>query len=177
MRATLGVLALLSCSAAWAGVPETVDPGAIPNYKVIAPGIAAAGQPSAEVLPKLGELGFKTVINLRTAGEGGPANEQAVVESQGLRYVSVPMTAATMSLADVLAVEKVLADPASGPVLFHCAASNRVGGVWAAIQARKGKSVEDALAAGRAAGLASAPMEQAVRRVLATAPPGSSPDR
>ena len=58
------------------GVPETVDPAQIPNYKKVTPTLAAAGQPTAEVLPKLGALGFKTVINLRMPNEDQPANER-----------------------------------------------------------------------------------------------------
>jgi uncharacterized protein (TIGR01244 family) len=166
MRSTLALLLLSSAAVVCAGVAETVDPAQIPAYKVIAPGIVAAGQPAPDVLPKLGAMGFKTVLNLRMPDEGGPANEREVVEGQGLRYVSVPVTAASLSLADVLAIEKVLDDPAAGPVLFHCASSNRTGGVWAVIQARKGKSLDAALAAGREAGLKGATMEDAVRRLV-----------
>ncbi len=115
-------------------------------------------------------MGFRTVVNLRTEKEGA-AEERAVVEAQGLRYVSVPMTADTFSLADVEAVEKVLDDPSAGPVLLHCASSNRVGATWAVIQARKGKSLEEAEAAGREAGLHSPQMEAAVRRVLGAPAP------
>ena len=68
------------------------------------------------------------MIDLRSAIEG-LAEEKASVESQGLRYVSVPITAQSFSLADALKVKGVLDDPASGPVLLHCASSNRVGGV------------------------------------------------
>ena len=63
-------------------------------------------------------------------------------------------------------------------MLLHCASSNRVGGAWAVIQARKGKSLEEAEAAGRAAGLHSPQMEAAVRRVLgvpAPATPAAAP--
>jgi uncharacterized protein (TIGR01244 family) len=165
MRSALVLAACLSAAALHAQVPQSVDPGQIPAYKVIAPGIVAAGQPAPDVLPKLGAMGFKTVLNLRMPDEGGPANELEIVESQGLRYVSVPMTAASFSLADVEAVEKVIGDPAAGPILFHCASSNRVGGTWAAIQARRGKSLDEALASGREAGLKSGPMEDAVRRL------------
>jgi uncharacterized protein (TIGR01244 family) len=167
MRFSLVAAACLSAGVLYAQVPEAVDPAEIPNYKRIAPAIAAAGQPSPESLTKLGSMGFKTVLNLRQAGEGGPANEREVVEGQGLRYVSVPMTAATFSLADVLAVEKVLNDPAAGPVLLHCASANRVGGTWAAVLARRGQSLDDALAKGHEAGLKSGAMEEAVKRVLA----------
>jgi uncharacterized protein (TIGR01244 family) len=166
MRPTIFLTACLSATALLAQVPEAVDPGQIPNYKMIAPGLVAAGQPAPEALAKLSSMGFKTVLSLRMPGEGGTANEREVVEGQGLRYVSVPMTAATFSLADLQAVEKVLGDPAAGPILFHCTSANRVGGVWAAVQARRGASLDAALAKGREAGLRSSAMEEAVKRVL-----------
>jgi uncharacterized protein (TIGR01244 family) len=167
MRSAIVVAACLSAAVLHAQVPEAVDPVQIPSYKVIAPGIVAAGQPAPEVLPKLGAMGFKTVLNLRMPNEGGPANEREVVLGQGLRYVSVPMTAASFTLADVEAVEKVIGDPAARPILFHCAASIRVGATWAAILARQGKSLDEALAGGHEAGLKSGPMEDAVKRLLA----------
>jgi uncharacterized protein (TIGR01244 family) len=160
------LVAVLGAAPAWAGVPEAVDPARIPAYQVLGIDLAAAGQPVPEALASLRDMGFRTVVNLRTEKEGA-AEERAVVEAQGLRYVWVPVTPESFSLADVEAVEKVLADPSSGPVLLHCASSNRVGGVWAVVQARRGKSPAEAEAAGRAAGLHSPQMEAAVRRVLA----------
>ena len=153
-------------AAAAAEAPETVK--GIPNYKRLSPDLAAAGAPSAEAVSRLKELGFKTVIDLRTAKEGA-AEEKAAVESQGLRYVSVPMTAATLSLDDVRKVAGVLDDPDAGPVLLHCARSVRAGAVIGAVQALKGKSLAEAEAAGRAAGLTDGPMVEAMRRVAAEA--------
>jgi uncharacterized protein (TIGR01244 family) len=170
MRHTLLLCSILTAAAASAGVPETMDPGQIPYYKLLTPGIATAGQPSSQALPKLAALGFKTVINLRMPGEDAPPDERAVVEGQGLRYVHVPLTAASLSAADVAAVEKVLDDPAAAPVLFHCTTSNRVGAVWALVQVRKGRSLDDALAAGREAGLRSPVLEEAVRKLATPAP-------
>jgi uncharacterized protein (TIGR01244 family) len=161
------LVALLGASPVRAGVPEAVDPARIPGYRVLETGLAAAGQPVPEALASLGDMGFRTVVNLRTEAEGA-AEERAAVEAQGLRYVWVPVTPESFSLADVEAVEKVLADPSSGPVLLHCGSSNRVGGVWAVVQVRRGKSPAEAEAAGRAAGLHSPQMEAAVRRVLAS---------
>lgn len=149
--------------------PLTVEPGSIPNYRLLQPGLATAGQPSPEALAKLKDMGFRTVVNLRTEQEGA-ADEREVVEGQGLRYVSVPVTHDSLSRADALAVEKVVRDPSSGPVLLHCASSNRVGAVWALVQAHEGKGVEEALAAGREAGLRSPALEEAVRRILASPP-------
>jgi uncharacterized protein (TIGR01244 family) len=166
MKTPLLVLtAALGAASVSAGVPQTVEPAAIPAYRLLHPGLAVAGQPTPEALRGLEAMGFRTIVNLRPETEG-PPDERAVVEAQGLRYVSIPFTADTFSLADVEALEKVLDDPAAGPVLLHCGSSNRVGGAWAVIQARKGKSLEVAVAAGRAAGLHSPQMEAAVARVL-----------
>jgi uncharacterized protein (TIGR01244 family) len=169
--------AVFSAASAGAGVPQAVEPAVIPAYRLIHPGLAVAGQPTPEAIRGLGGMGFRTVVNLRSEREG-PAEERAAVEAQGLRYVSIPMMPDTFSLADVEAVEKILDDPSAAPVLLHCASSNRVGGTWAVIQARKGKSLEEAEAAGRTAGLHSPQMVAAVRRVLgvpAPAPASSAP--
>jgi len=168
------VAVALGAACASAGVPETVEPAVIPAYRLIRPGLAAAGQPTPEALRGLREMGFRTVVNLRQEKEG-PVDERALVEAQGLRYVSIPVTADTFSLADIDAVEKILDDASAAPVLLHCASSNRVGAAWAVIQARKGKTLEEAEAAGRAAGLHSPQMEAAVRRVLAPAPATAPP--
>ena len=151
-------------------VPATMDPAAIPNYTRVRPGLAAAGKPSPAAIGHLKEQGFKTVIDLRSENEG-LAEEKASVEGQGLRYVSVPMTAASFTLADARKVKSVIEDPASGPVLLHCASSNRVGGVIAVIEAKNGKSLEQAIEEGKKAGLRSDPMVEAVRRVLAEPAP------
>lgn len=166
MRHRAVIVALVVAAACTsARVPEAVAPASIPAYRVLGPRLAAAGQPTPQALARLDEMGFRTVVNLRTEKEGA-AEERAVVEAQGLRYVWVPVTAESFSSADVDAVRKVLDDPSSGPVLLHCASSNRVGAVWAVMQSREGRPLEEALAAGRAAGLGSPPMEAAVRRVL-----------
>ena len=156
----------MSAVAVAAEPPETVE--GIANYKRLSAGLAAAGAPSAEAALRLKALGFKTVIDLRTDGEG-TAEEKAAVEKQGLRYVSVPMTPATFSLDDARTVAKVLDDPEAGPVLLHCGSSNRVGAVYGVVQALKGKTLAEAEAAARDAGLRSEPMIEAMRRVAAEA--------
>jgi uncharacterized protein (TIGR01244 family) len=164
-----GVVALVligtAVSAGAGELPQTVDAARIPAYQLVSPALAAAGQPSPEALASLKEMGFRTVVNLRPPAEG-PSDEKAVVEAEGLRYVNVPVMPDTFRLDDVLAVQAVLDDPSAGPVLLHCASSNRVGGVVAVLASRRGKALEEALAAGKAAGLKSPVMENAVRRVL-----------
>ena len=171
MIRTLAPLAvtLLLVAPALAGVPVAVDPAEIPSYQVVRPGLAFGGQPGRQTLERLGEMGFRTVINLRTEREGA-AEEGKIVRALGLDYVWVPVTAGTFSIEDVEAVERVLDDPKRAPVLLHCASSNRVAAVWAVIQARDGRTLEEAAAASRAAGLHSPSMWGAVLRVLNVVP-------
>jgi uncharacterized protein (TIGR01244 family) len=170
-KSVLLTLALAGAvAAAGAAVPDAVEATRIPGYHRIDPSLATAGQPSAEALASLKSLGFATVVNLRPPAEELPAEEK-IVEGQGLRYVDVPVTAETFSAADVDAVAKVLEDPSSGPVLLHCASANRAGAVVAVLEARRGKALDEAIAAGRAAGMHGSTMEDAVRRVLGAPPP------
>jgi uncharacterized protein (TIGR01244 family) len=166
MRPPAVVAALVAAAACTTvSVPESVDPASIPAYRLLRPGVAGAGQPIPQAVARLKDMGFRTVVNIRTEKEGA-AQERAAVEAQGLRYVWVPVSADSFSAADVDAVQEVLSDRSSDPVLLHCASANRVGAVWAVIQSREGKTLDEALAAGRAAGLHSPQMEAAVRRVL-----------
>jgi uncharacterized protein (TIGR01244 family) len=164
MARSFPLLALLLAAPLFAQAPESVDPAAIPNYHRIRPDLAGGGQPSAEALAQLKAMGFKTVINLRTEREGAKA-EQEAVEKAGLRYVWVPMTAESFSASDVSRVASVVDDESAAPVLLHCASANRVGAMWAALEAAKGKPLDEAEAAGRAVGLTSPALVEAFRRV------------
>ena len=155
-----------------AEIPAAVDPAEIPNYRVIRPGLAFAGQPAPETLKRLGDMGFRTVINLRTEQEGA-AEEGHVVRALGLDYVWVPVTSGTFSLEDVERVERVLDDPKTGPVLLHCASGNRVAAVWGVVRARDGRTPDEVEADARAAGLHSPSMWEAVLRVLDAVPAGA----
>jgi uncharacterized protein (TIGR01244 family) len=157
---------LLSAAPAFAQIPESVEPAVIPNYRLLKPGLATAGQPTPEALRMLKQQGFKTVINLRAQSEPGVAEEEAIVKAQGLEYVSVPVTPASFSQRQVDQVAKVLDDKEAGPILFHCGSANRVGAVWTVIQAQRGQSYEAAEAEGRKIGLSSPAMLEAVKKVL-----------
>ena len=167
--AALVSLVLLAAVPLAAQAPEAVDPALIPNYVLVKPGLASAGRPTEQGLKQLKAQGFRTVVDLRTSSEEGLAEEKALVEGQGLRYVHVPVTSASLSGADVDAVQAVLGDAAAAPVLLHCASANRVGAVWTVIQARTGQPIDEAIAEGKRVGLRSASMIEAAQRVAAGA--------
>jgi uncharacterized protein (TIGR01244 family) len=177
MRRTLAVTLALAAAGAVAGAapPETVDASLVPNYVLVKPNVAVAGQPTAAGFAALKQMGFRTVVNLRPEDEPGVAGEKAAVEALGLRYVHVPLTAATVARKDVDAVAGILADSAAGPVLIHCHSANRAGGMWALAGLKEGGDVEAAIAEGKRAGLRSDAMIEAVRRIAAPAP-AKTPD-
>lgn len=127
-----------------------------------------AGQPDEESLIRLSTSeGVKTVVNIRFPEEMSRVgfDEQAVADSLGLRYVTIPVSPASFSQQDVDRFAQVLGETEE-PVLLHCASSNRVGGMWAAyLSTHRGVELDDALELGKLAGLRSDGMVAAVRRV------------
>ena len=167
-RTTLALALLLASGpAAASGIPEKLDAA---NYQRLSPSLAVAGKPTKEALASLKAAGFRTAVDLRQPSEGVPSAREAV-EAQGLTFVSVPVSPDTFSLDDVKKVEGVLNDQGAAPVLLFCSSSNRVGGVIAVVEARRGRSKDEALAAGRKAGLKSAAMEKAAEKLIDATPP------
>ena len=137
------ILAPLAAFLCWAplayaeGLPPTMDAAGVPNYVRIRPAIGTGGQPTDDGLKRLKEAGFKTVVNLRTEAEGASA-EADKVKALGMRYVPVPISRDTFSVADAEAVGRVLAEEAARPVFVHCASGSRVGAVWTVLEVRRG---------------------------------------
>ncbi len=133
-------------------------------------GILTAGQPTPEQLAEAARLGYRTVINLRSAEEMKDLDEAGEAARLGLRYVHIPVSgAADVTEENARALAKALADDTNYPILLHCASSNRAGALLA-VKAHTvdGASPEDALTLGRAAGLTS--LEPAVREKLGLPP-------
>ncbi len=126
------------------------------------------GQPTEAALERFAAEGGAMVIDLRThmGKDAAEFDESAKVASLGMDYLHLPMSSSTFSAADVDRFAEAL-DNAAGPVLVHCGSSNRVGGMWAAYLARtQGWSTENAIEAGKAAGMRSESVEEAVRRAI-----------
>ena len=157
--------ATVAASPAPPAAPSTVDASAIPNYHLVRPGLATAGQPTEQGLAQLKALGFKTVINLRLPIEKWTGNEEETVKAQGLHYVTVPINPLTFGAEEVAAVRAVLDDPSAGPVLLHCASANRSAAVWGVIEVERGRSIEEVEAEAVKVGMTSATMTNAFRRV------------
>ncbi len=128
------------------------------------------GQPDEASLSRLAsEGGVRTVINIRHPGEMSRVgfDEREVVESLGMRYVTIPVSPDSFSSEDVQQFADVV-NSTDDPLLLHCASSNRVGGMWAAYLAlHRGVDADEAIELGRSVGLRSESMISAARRVVA----------
>ena len=140
----------------------------IPNLAEPLEGITTGGQPSAEALAAIAERGFTAVIDLRGADEDRGFDEATTVEGLGMSYISLPVSGAGgVSYENANALDKILAE-IDGPVLLHCASSNRVGALLALRARINGADDDEALALGVDAGLKS--LQPVVEQVLSTSP-------
>lgn len=129
------------------------------------PDVATGGQPSPAHLRDAQARGFRRIVNLRPHSEPIGYDEAALAAELGLDYVNIPIAGPGDLTSDNARALDVALQGAGGPVLVHCASSNRVGALLALrAQQLQGQSVEDALAVGRAGGLKA--MEPLVRQLL-----------
>jgi tyrosine-protein phosphatase SIW14 len=76
------------------------------------------GQPKPEDYVQLAALGIKTVVDLR---QGGPDDEQTLLENAGVKFYSIPMTTSLPpSETTIHQFLQIVNDPANQPVFVHC---------------------------------------------------------
>ena len=112
-----------------------------PQLVSLAPGLSVTGRPDRPDIDALAHAGVRTIINNRLDGEDPgqlPAAEaRRLAEALGIAYHHIPITAATLSRADVDAFAATLRD-APAPVVAHCRSGTRSTLLWALSQMREG---------------------------------------
>jgi sulfide:quinone oxidoreductase len=107
----------------------------------LAPGINVTGRLDRADIDVLAKAGTRTIINNRPDGEDPgqlPATDaRRAAEAQGIVYHHIPVTAATLSRADVDAFAAALRD-APAPVVAHCRSGTRSALLWALVRMREG---------------------------------------
>ena len=148
----------------WAESPPVAELQ-IRNAKTPIEGVTSGGQPTEDELHQAAELGYQTVVNLRTEAEEMPFDEAELVESLGMHYVSLPVAGSEgINAENARALAEVL-DRSARPILLHCGSGNRVGALFALkAYAVDGKDAATALQVGRDAGLTR--LEPVVREKL-----------
>lgn len=92
--------------------------------------VSVGPQPSQEELQKLGQQGFKSVVNFRTAGEEeqplSPSDEGKKVKAAGMEYLHIPVSTEAMGSELVDRFRKAFPDLPK-PVFAHCKSGKRAG--------------------------------------------------
>src|SRR5205085_2591639 len=139
----------------------------LPNFQQLNEHILRGGQPTDAGFRTLAGKGIKTVVDLRWLGEHDIPHEKQTVESNGMRFVSIPMKGLSAPSLDQLSkVFSVLDDSASWPVFIHCRrGADRTGTVLACYRMvhdhwQNQKALEEAKTYGLSV------FEQAMRRFI-----------
>lgn len=104
------------------------EPAALraPNVVEISPALVTSGQPSAETLAGLRDLGFAAVINLAPPNaHDAVRDEAAIVDRQGLAYVALPIAFGNPTGRDFEAFASALRAQSGRKVLVHCQVNMR----------------------------------------------------
>jgi uncharacterized protein (TIGR01244 family) len=116
-------------------------PSQTPPLMELAPGLSAAGKLDRNDIDGLAASGVRTIINNRPDNEDPgqlPAAEaRRLAESHGIAYHHIPVTAATLSRADVDAFAAAL-KTAEQPVVVHCRSGTRSTLLWSLVRMREG---------------------------------------
>jgi uncharacterized protein (TIGR01244 family) len=114
---------------------------ASPPLADLAPGVSAAGALGRNDIEALAQRGVRTIVNNRPDGEDPaqlPVDEaRRVAEAHGIAYHHIPVTAASLSRADVEAFAAVLGS-AEQPIVAHCRSGTRSALLWALARMREG---------------------------------------
>lgn len=99
------------------------------HFKWLSDAVAAAGQIAPADIPAIAAHGFKTVINNRPDGEGGPAQPASeelrrAAEAAGLSYVYLPVVSGQMTPEQVAHMAQAMSG-SNGPVFAFCRSGAR----------------------------------------------------
>lgn len=151
------LLALVGCSGGGtdsnSSTPEPVSTSGMENT-ARAGDLLFGGQPSREALRELKAQGYKTVLSTRGHDELA-WDEEALADSLGLRFVSIPMDKpVTLITDDQLNRFADLMKTGERPMILHCSSGNRVAGLWTVwLAEHEGMLPEEALRLGDKAGM------------------------
>ena len=128
----------------------------LPPLAELAPGLSAAGALGPSDIDALAASGVRTIVNNRPDNEDPgqlPAAEaRRLAEAHGIAYHHIPVTAASLSRADIDAFAAVLGS-APQPVVAHCRSGTRSTLLWALARMREGADANALIATAAAYGI------------------------
>src|SRR6476660_9146897 len=104
----------------------------ISNFGQVNPNYYRGAQPRGGDYRDLAAIGVKTVVNLTS--QDGKADEQAMVQQAGMKYVQIPMTTSVPPTSEqITQFLSLVNDPANQPVYVHCVGGKHRTGVMTAV--------------------------------------------
>jgi uncharacterized protein (TIGR01244 family) len=127
-----------------------------PELIPLMPGFEVTGRLDRSDLEALAQAGVRTVVNNRPDGEDpgqlDAADARRIAEALGLDYHHIPITAQSLSRADVDAFAAVLRE-APAPIVAHCRSGTRSTLLWALARLREGADPLPLIAAAASHGI------------------------
>lgn len=113
--------------------PAAGELSGVRNFTRLDATFACGGALSGNAIENVKQAGFKSVVNLRAAGEEG-ANveaEKQAAEDAGLNYIWLPFVTASPDPSKLDAFLAAVVDPVNQPMLLHCTSGGRASMFWA----------------------------------------------
>jgi protein tyrosine/serine phosphatase len=124
-------LSLAVLSFAQSSLSDKLSNIRIENFGSVNESYYRGAQPKKNDYADLAALGIKTIIDLQQKGE---ADEQAIVESLGMKFYRIGMTTRSgPARAQVEQFLAIVSDPSSQPVYVHCRGGRHRTGMMTAI--------------------------------------------
>jgi protein tyrosine phosphatase (PTP) superfamily phosphohydrolase (DUF442 family) len=118
----------------------------VPRLLCLDESFATGGQPRDDAYFKAAAGGFRSVLSLRTAGEGiDLARERRQVETNKMRYFNIPVNSSSPRPEQADEFLRITRDKTNHPMLVTCATANRVGAFMMILRVlEQGWSLEEA---------------------------------
>jgi uncharacterized protein (TIGR01244 family) len=109
---------------------ENVD--GIVNLHRLQTTVACSGAIKPGAIPRIKEMGFASIINLREPTETGAnlEEEAAAAKAAGLRYYSIPLNANSPDPAAADKFLEAITEKGTEPAFIHCAGGGRAATMW-----------------------------------------------
>jgi protein tyrosine phosphatase (PTP) superfamily phosphohydrolase (DUF442 family) len=118
----------------------------IRHFIPISPFLSTSGQPTEAEIREIAQQGYTTVINLALPNSSFALNdEKSLVESTGMRYISIPVNFDNPTKSDLLLFFAALENHKSEKIWVHCVVNMRVSAfvyLWRVL--RQGVAPDDA---------------------------------
>jgi protein tyrosine/serine phosphatase len=109
-------LVISGCETASRGAPS---PEGLPNFGRVNSGLLRGAQPNEAGIVHLGQLGVRTIINLRQLSDSWPG-EEAIARAHGIHCVTVPLKGLEAPTDAQVAEVLALIETSPPPVFIHC---------------------------------------------------------